>query len=82
MRDSKGELFEIIDAWAAATRLDEFFADAEHRALDLPDKQRERTIARHRQARALIGSTNPLERFDARQRSIQPIDRGEPVDRS
>ena len=65
LKDSKEELRKIIDAWAAVKRLEDFFADAERRARGLPDGQRERTIKRLRQARALIGSTNALERFDA-----------------
>ena len=40
-------------------------ADAECRAQDLPDEQRERTIERPRQARALVGSTDALERLNA-----------------
>lgn len=40
-------------------------ADAECRAQDLPDKQRERTIEWLRQARTLVGSTDALERFKA-----------------
>ncbi|MGB5443296.1 MAG: hypothetical protein WBN57_11875 [Gammaproteobacteria bacterium] len=31
LRESKEELFEIIETWAASKRLEEFFADAEHR---------------------------------------------------
>ncbi|MBX3707085.1 MAG: hypothetical protein KF911_10700 [Pseudomonadales bacterium] len=65
LKDSKEELLQMIDAWAAAKRLEAFFADAEHRAQDLPDEERERTIERLRRARALIGSTDALERFDA-----------------
>lgn len=64
LKDSKEELLQVIDGWAESKRLEEFFADAERRAQDLPDEQRERTIERLRQARALIGSTDPLERFD------------------
>jgi hypothetical protein len=63
LKDSKEELLQIIDTWAEAKRLEAFFADAERRARDLPDGQRERTIERLRQARALIGSTDALERF-------------------
>ena len=39
--------------------------DAERRARDLPDEQKERKIEQLRQARALVGSTDALERFDA-----------------
>ena len=65
LKDSREELLQIIDAWAEAKRLEAFFADAERRARDLPDGQKERTIERLRHARALIGSTDALERFDA-----------------
>ena len=61
LKDSKEELLQVIDAWAEAKRLEAFFADAERRAQDLPDDQRERTIERLRRARALIGSTDALE---------------------
>jgi len=64
LKDSKEELLQVIDSWAEAKRLEAFFADAERRAQDLPDEQRERTVERHRRARALIGSTDALERFN------------------
>ena len=65
LKDSKEELLQVIDARAEAKRLDAFFADAERRAKDSPGEQRERTIERLRRARALIGSTDVLERFSA-----------------
>lgn len=65
LKDSKEELLQVIDTWAEAKRLEAFFADAERRAQDLPDEERERTIERLQRARALIGSTDALERFDA-----------------
>ena len=65
LKDSKEDLLQVIDAWAEAKRLEAFFADAERRAQDLPDEQRERTKERLRRARALIGSTDALERFGA-----------------
>ena len=61
-RPAEAGLLQIIGAWAAAKRLEEFFADAERRAQDLPDEQRERTMERLRRARALIGGTDALER--------------------
>jgi hypothetical protein len=64
LKDSKEELLQVIDSWAEAKRLEAFFADAERRAQDLPDEQRERTVERHRRAHALIGSTDALERFN------------------
>jgi hypothetical protein len=57
---------QIIDVWAAAKQLKDFFADAERRTRDLPDEQRKPTIERPRQALAFVGSTDALERFDVR----------------
>jgi hypothetical protein len=65
LKESKEELHEIIEAWAAAKRIEEFFADAERRAQGLPDEERECTIAQLRQARRLIGSTDALEQFQS-----------------
>ena len=65
LKESREELHEIIEAWAAAKRIEEFFADAERRAQVLPDEERERTIAQLRQARRLIGSADALEQFQS-----------------
>ena len=65
LKESKEELLEIIEAWAAAKRIEEFFADAELRAQVLPGEEREHTIAQLRQARRLIGSTDALEQFQS-----------------
>jgi hypothetical protein len=53
----------MIDAWAAAKQLKEFFTHPKRRAQDLPGDQRGRKIERLRRARALIGSTDALERL-------------------
>lgn len=65
LKDSKEELLQIINTWTEAKQLEAFFADAERRAQDLPDEQREHIIERLRRARALIGSTDALGRFGA-----------------
>lgn len=65
LQDSKEELLQIIDAWAAAKRFEEFFADAERRAQGLPGEHRERAMERLRRARRLFGSTDALERLNA-----------------
>ncbi|MGB5439404.1 MAG: hypothetical protein WBN90_07135 [Gammaproteobacteria bacterium] len=65
LKESKEELFEIIETWAASKRLEEFFADAEHRLKNLPEDGRTRTIERLRRARKLIGSTDALNRFQS-----------------
>lgn len=63
LKDSKDELLEIIEAWAAAEQLEAFFADAESRAQELSHEPRKLAIERLRQARDLIGSTDALARL-------------------
>lgn len=63
LADSQKELLQIIDNWAAAKRLEEFFIDAEARTRDLPDDQRKHMAERLMRARKLIDSTDALEQF-------------------
>jgi hypothetical protein len=63
LKASKEELLDIIEGWAAAKRLDEFFAAAEHRVGGLPEEQRRRVSERLRRAREMIGSTDALDQF-------------------
>lgn len=63
LKDSNMELLEIIESWAAAKRLEEFFADAQRSAMDLPQEDRASTMERLQRARELIGSTDALDRF-------------------
>ena len=65
LKESKEELFEIIETWAASKRLEEFFADAEHKLKNLAEGERTRSMERLRRARKLIGSTDALERFQS-----------------
>ena len=65
LKESKEELLEIIETWATAKRLEEFFTDAEHRLEDLPEDERAPKMERLRRARKLIGSIDALERFQS-----------------
>ena len=65
LKESKEELFEIIETWVASKRLEEFFADAEHKLKNLAEGERTRSMERLRRARKLIGSTDALERFQS-----------------
>ena len=58
LKDSREQLLQIIDGWAEAKRLEAFFAEAECRARDLPDEQKERRIEHLRQARLLLRNTD------------------------
>ena len=59
------ELLGIIEMWAASKRLEEFFADAEHKMKNLAEGERTHSMERLRRARKLIGSTDALERFQS-----------------
>lgn len=62
-KDSREELLEIIEAWAEAKRLEEFFADAELRVADLGDEEKRRLQERLKLAREMIGGTDALQWF-------------------
>lgn len=63
LKDSHDELFSIIESWAEAKRIDEFFKDAQLRANDLSDGDRLVVETRLTEARNLLGTTDALERF-------------------
>jgi len=63
LKDSQDELFSIIENWAEAKRIDEFFKDAQLRANDLSDEDRQSIETRLTEARKLLGTLDALERF-------------------
>lgn len=63
LKDSQEELFSIIETWAEAKRIDEFFKDAQLRANDLLDSERQTINIKLTQARQLLGTLDALERF-------------------
>lgn len=65
LKDSKGELIEIIEMWATSRRLEEFFTDAEHKLKNQTEGERTRSMEKLRCARKLIGSTDPLVCFQS-----------------
>lgn len=65
LKESREELLQIIDAWAEAKRLEQFFADAERRAADLSDEERTKMFKRLKLARELIGGADALVHFMA-----------------
>lgn len=62
-KDSKEEIQKIIDRWAEANRIDQFFADAERRVAALNGEERDRLVDRLEHARKLIGTVDALEYF-------------------
>jgi hypothetical protein len=65
LKESKEELLEIIETWATSKRLEEFFVDAEQRLADFLEDERDRTMARLKRARKMIGSIDALDRFQS-----------------
>lgn len=63
LKDSQDELFSIIEAWAKAKRIDEFFKDAQFRASELSEDDRQSVESRLAEARKLLGTLDALERF-------------------
>lgn len=69
---SREELSRIIDAWAVAKRIEEFFEDAHCRATALDENSRLGIAERLTLARELVGGADALERF---RRWLSPTER-------
>lgn len=65
IKDSREELSSIISAWAKTKRIEEFFADAERRAVDLSDDEKRMVLERLKLAREMVGGTDALEWFQS-----------------
>lgn len=63
LKDSKDEIYKIIETWAEAKRIDEFFKDALTRTKDLSNEEREVIETRLADARKLLGTIDALEKF-------------------
>ena len=63
VKESREQLVGIIDAWNVAKGIEGFFEDAERRAGDLGDDERERLLDRLQRARSLLGGVDALEHF-------------------
>jgi hypothetical protein len=62
-KESRDELLQIINAWAHAKRIEEFFQDADSRLDALDQSSREHLLGRLARARSLVGSLDALDRF-------------------
>ncbi len=63
IRRSRRTLISIVDAWAFARQVEDFFMDAERRANGLDADSREQFRRRLERARELLGNLDTLERF-------------------
>lgn len=62
-KDSREELFHIINAWAEAKRIEAFFADAERQFADLNDDKKVVILERLKLGREMVGCTDALQWF-------------------
>ncbi|MGO4673330.1 hypothetical protein AB4Z40_10565 [Bosea sp. 2YAB26] len=58
--DSRRQLAEIMEKWAAATAVERFFMEAERRLEQVHDERRADILARLALARAMLGEQDPL----------------------
>ena len=63
IKASRQQLLVLVDDWALARSIESFFEDAEHRALSRPAAEQEALRERLRQARAMLGGVDALDRF-------------------
>ena len=63
VKESRDQLFDIIEAWNVAKGIEGFFEDAERRALGIRDDEREKLLDRLQRARSLVGGVDALQHF-------------------
>jgi len=65
VKESREQLEQVIQAWAKATSLGQFFAGVQARAHEFPETQRQEILDRLQLAREFVGTQNPLDFFRA-----------------
>jgi hypothetical protein len=65
LKQSRDQLFAVIEAWGTVTRLEGFFADAERRVSGVSEDARVALLERLDRARQVIGSVDALRHFQA-----------------
>lgn len=63
LKASNDDLHRIINRWAESNRIEQFFADAERRSVEMDESERLKLLERLRRARELIGSIDALDHF-------------------
>lgn len=63
IKESREQLFGLIEAWGLAKRIEGFFEDTERRAAALGEQERVALLDRLHRARALFGGVDALQRF-------------------
>lgn len=63
LKESRTELFQIIDRWAKANNIEKFFSDIEQKANNMRADEKLKLLERLKNARKLIGNIDALEHF-------------------
>lgn len=63
LKDSREELFQIINHWAETNRIEKFFQDVERRAANLNENDKSKILDRIKLAREMVGSVDALDHF-------------------
>jgi hypothetical protein len=63
IKESREELFAIIEAWGIAKRIEGFFEDIDSRTTDFSGEERTALLDRLHRARSLLGGVDALQRF-------------------
>jgi hypothetical protein len=65
LKQSRDQLFAVIESWGTVIRLEGFFDDAERRVGDAPEEGRAVLLERLARARKVIGDVNALRHFQS-----------------
>ena len=65
IKESREQLEQVIQAWAKAVSLEQFFEGVQARTQELPEMQQQEILERLRLAREFVGTQNPLDFFRA-----------------
>ncbi|WP_173513008.1 hypothetical protein [Sinorhizobium psoraleae] len=63
VKESRDDLSQIIQRWAQAVAVEQFFKGVEERATSLTGERQEYALERVRKAREFLGSSDPLDFF-------------------
>jgi len=63
IKESRADLFAIIEAWNEAVRIEGFFSEVEQCAAELNEENRQEILGRLKAARDQLGSEDVLQRF-------------------
>jgi len=63
IKESRDQLSQVIQSWAAVMSLEQFFKSVEARAMTLPEEEQLRVIERLQLAREFVGTQDPMEFF-------------------